>query len=100
MLSTPKLAAGHGFATGYPEAAAEPLLQIPGYRFLEKLGEGGTGAVYRAARDAGGGEVAIKVLTPERSVRAFRRETQLMASVAHPHVVAIHACGETAERYY
>jgi serine/threonine protein kinase len=101
MLSTPKLCSGNGFAMEYPEADHQAArFQIPGYRLLEKLGEGGMGAVYRAASDASGGEVAIKVLTPDQSIRAFRRETQLMASLAHPHLVAIHACGETADRYY
>ena len=101
MLSTPKLGSGNGSATGYPETDSQDAqFQIPGFRLLEKLGEGGMGAVYRASNEATAAEVAIKVLTPDQSIRAFRRETQLMASLAHPHLVAIHAFGETADRYY
>src|SRR2546430_7741551 len=101
MLSTPNLGSGNGSATGYPETDSQDAqFQIPGFRLLEKLGEGGMGAVYRAASEATGAEVAIKVLTPDQSARAFRRETQLMASLAHPHVVAIHAFGDTGDRYY
>src|SRR5438552_2343173 len=101
MLSTPKLASGNGSATGYAETDSQDAqFQIPGFRLLEKLGEGGMGAVYRASNEATAAEVAIKVLTPDQSIRAFRRETQLMASLAHPHLVAIHAFGETADRYY
>ena len=101
MLSTPQLGLGNSFATGYPQADSQHArFQIPGYRLLEKLGEGGMCAVYRAADEATAAEVAIKVLTADQSVRAFRRETQLMASLAHPHVVAIYAFGETADHYY
>jgi serine/threonine protein kinase len=79
---------------------AADYLQIPGFRLLEKLGEGGAGAVYRALQQSPRREVAIKVLTPGQSVSAFERESRLMAALAHPHVVAIHGFGETPDGPY
>src|SRR5262249_27144474 len=42
----------------------ENFPNIPGYQFLEKLGEGGMGTVYRAAQFSSQQTVAIKVLQP------------------------------------
>jgi len=87
--------AGIGAANG-----ATDLIPIPGFRLLEKLGEGAAAAVYRAMQQSPLREVAIKVLTPGQSVCAFRRESRLMAALAHAHVVAIHGFGETPRGPY
>ncbi len=86
------------------EGQSADFPQVPGYALLEKLGEGGTGTVYRAIETASARTVAVKVLNPVPHgpfpVRAFLRESHLMAGLSHPGVVAIHDGGEIDGRPY
>jgi serine/threonine protein kinase len=71
---------------------------LAGYRVQRLLGEGAMGAVY-LAEDAATGHVALKLLAPElaqdgRLRERFLRESQLAASLDHPHIVPILASGE------
>ena len=72
---------------------------ISHYKITSKLGEGGMGEVYRAEDTVLKREVAIKVLPEqftqdaERLAR-FRREAQVLASLNHPNVAAIHGLEE------
>ena len=73
---------------------------ISHYKITSKLGEGGMGEVYRAEDTTLKREVAIKVLPEqftqdaERLAR-FRREAQVLASLNHPNVAAIHGLEES-----
>jgi serine/threonine protein kinase len=72
---------------------------LAGFRVESLLGEGAMGTVYLAEDTTNGGRVALKLLAPElardeRFRRRFLRETQLAASLDHPHVVATLASGE------
>ncbi len=66
------------------------------YKVIEKIGQGGMGEVYRAEDTTLKREVAIKVLPeqftkdPQRLAR-FEREAQLLASLNHPNIAAIHS---------
>ncbi len=86
------------------ERPAESILpQVPGFRLLEKIGEGGMGEVYRALQLEPRRIVAIKVIHPPSDggpAIGFQRESQLMAALNHPHIVAVHACGQIAGRPY
>ena len=68
---------------------------ISHYKITEKIGEGGVGEVYRAEDTTLKRKVAVKVLPeqftrdPERLAR-FEREAQLLASLNHPNIAAIH----------
>jgi serine/threonine protein kinase len=81
-----------------------PLPVIPGYELIDKIGEGGMGEVFRARQLSLGRIVAIKFLPtlPDSSSidKAFQRESTLMASLAHPHIVAIHDCGQVESGSY
>ena len=74
------------------------------YRITEKLGEGGMGEVYRATDTRLNRDVALKVLPeflagdPERMAR-FQREAQVLASLSHPHIGAIHGIEEQGGRH-
>ena len=68
------------------------------YEIIDKIGEGGMGAVYRAEDTRLRRKVAIKVLPPELAADAERlarleREAQLLASLNHPNVAAVHGFG-------
>ncbi len=65
------------------------------YAFLEKLGAGGMGEIYKA-RDARLNRiVAVKVLTPGRTRdperrRRFIQEAQAASALNHPNIITIH----------
>ncbi len=68
------------------------------YRIEALLGVGGMGRVYRATQTALGRAVAIKILSPELARdeqfrRRFDREAGTLASLDHPHIVAVHDMG-------
>jgi serine/threonine-protein kinase len=74
---------------------------IAHYHVLEKLGEGGMGVVYRARDSKLNRDVALKVLPElfakdaERMAR-FQREAQVLASLNHPNIAAIHGLEESS----
>jgi Tol biopolymer transport system component len=77
---------------------------MAGYEVLDKIGEGGMGQVYRATQLSLGRTVAIKFLNPLspelNEASLLHRESRLMASLAHPHVVTIYDCGQAEGRPY
>ena len=81
-----------------PEDASDPLVgqRVGDYRILEKLGEGGMGAVYKAEHVGLRQLRALKVL-PEhvvqrskKAVGRFMREAQVAAALSHRNIVAVH----------
>lgn len=75
------------------------------YAILEKIGEGGMGAVYRARDKKLGREVALKLLPdsvatdPERLAR-LEREARALASLNHPNIASIFGIEETDRRRF
>jgi tRNA A-37 threonylcarbamoyl transferase component Bud32 len=79
---------------------ARPALSIPGYEIIEKLAEGGMGAVYRAHQTSMDRNVAIKLLLPKFTADAASRErlireARAVAKLSHPNVVAGIDAGES-----
>ncbi len=73
--------------------------ELAGYRIEALIGRGGMGAVYRAEEEGLGRKVALKVIAPElaqdeRFRERFLRESQIAASLDHPHVIPIYQAGE------
>ena len=69
---------------------------VGNYRIVEKIGEGGMGAVYRAIDEMLDREVAIKAIRPELArepqiVERFRAEAKLLARVSHPAIATIYS---------
>src|SRR5688500_14642649 len=69
------------------------------YQIERELGGGGMSRVFVATETAFGRRVVIKLLPPEltegMSVERFKREIALAARLQHPHIVPVHAAGET-----
>jgi WD40 repeat protein len=83
-----------------PSADAElDIVGLPGYEFLEVLGRGSTGLVWKARHRSLNRIVAIKTIhsdiadEPERLAR-FRAEGQAAARLQHPNIVQIYEVGE------
>ncbi len=70
------------------------------YEIVEKLGEGGMGAVYRARDTTLGRDVALKLL-PEfvagdrEKLARLEREARLLASLSHPNIATLHGLDES-----
>src|SRR4249919_1179019 len=74
--------------------------QFGSHELIGLLGKGGMGEVYRARDTKLKREVAIKILPDEFSrdpdrVRRFQREAEVLASLNHPNIAAIHSLEET-----
>ena len=77
---------------------ALPMEIFGEYRLLEKLGEGGMGAVYKAKETLADRTVALKVLRKNLAgnsgfAERFTREAKLAGSLQHPNIVACHNTG-------
>jgi serine/threonine protein kinase len=73
--------------------------ELAGYRIEALIGRGGMGAVYRAQEAGLERKVALKVIAPELAQDThfrdrFLRESQIAASLDHPHVIPILKAGE------
>ncbi|MEZ6187960.1 MAG: serine/threonine-protein kinase [Planctomycetota bacterium] len=67
------------------------------FELIELLAQGGMGRVFRARDAQLGREVAIKVLAllGAEPTQRFLREAQLTARLVHPHILRVHACGQS-----
>lgn len=68
---------------------------IRGYEFIEKIGSGGYGDVYKATEQAVDRPVAVKVIRPEHAnqpefVANFEAEARLVASLEHKDIVPLY----------
>ena len=64
------------------------------YRFVEKVGRGGMGTVYRAVDETLERDVAIKVLNSEITepevLKRFRAEALMLARLSHPGIAVVY----------
>ena len=77
------------------------------YRLVRVLGEGASATVHLAQDLRGGGWVALKILQPAGSLarrldarQRFEREAELVKRLQHPHIVTLHAVGESEGRLW
>ncbi|MFJ9820919.1 serine/threonine-protein kinase [Streptomyces sp. NPDC101151] len=74
--------------------------QVAGYRIESEVGRGGMAVVYRARDLRLDRTVALKLLAPELARndifrKRFTHESQVAASIDHPHIVPVFEAGET-----
>ncbi|WP_346839879.1 SUMF1/EgtB/PvdO family nonheme iron enzyme [Microbulbifer sp. SAOS-129_SWC] len=73
-------------------------LEIPGYRILKKINQGGMSTVYLATQRSVGRQVALKVMSPVLNAdpvfsERFQREANIVGQLSHPNIVGIHDIG-------
>jgi len=79
-----------------------PGTRLGPYEIVSAIGAGGMGEVYRARDTKLNREVALKVLPagvaldPDRLAR-FKREAQMLASLNHPNIAAIHGFEDSGD---
>lgn len=80
-------------------AGKAKTLRLGSYTILEKIGQGGMGAVYKARHRTMDRVVALKTLPPETTesdgaVKRFRREVRAAAKLTHANIVTAYDAGE------
>jgi serine/threonine-protein kinase len=78
---------------------------VGNYRVVEKLGEGGMGAVYKAVDLMLEREVALKFLRPEFAGRPelaerFRTEAVILARLNHPHIATLYGLSREGDQLF
>jgi len=73
-------------------------MQIPGYKIIDTLGEGGMARVYLAIQESFEREVALKVLDPHLSRdptfgERFLHEARIVSRLVHPNIVTVYDVG-------
>lgn len=85
--------------------AVAAIPEIPNYVLLQKLGEGGMGAVFKARQVTMARDVALKILpahlaTNDLFVERFYREARSSARLDHPNVVRGYDVGQANGLHY
>lgn len=80
-------------------------INIPGYRILRPIGEGGMASVFLAVQESLDREVALKVMAPALAANAefahrFLTEGKITAKLQHPNLVTVHDIGNHGNVYY
>ena len=80
-------------------------INIPGYRILRPIGEGGMASVFLAVQESLDREVALKVMSPALAANAefahrFLVEGKITAKLQHPNLVTVHDIGNHGNVYY
>ncbi|GIX34259.1 MAG: hypothetical protein KatS3mg126_0038 [Lysobacteraceae bacterium] len=80
-------------------------INIPGYRILRPLGEGGMASVFLAVQESLDREVALKVMAPALAANAefterFLKEGRITAKLSHPNLVTVYDIGSHGSIYY
>jgi len=80
-------------------------LQIPGYRIIRKINQGGMSTVYLAIQISVGRIVALKVMNPSLTSdpafsERFQREATIVGQLSHPNIVAIYDIGRADDLNY
>jgi tRNA A-37 threonylcarbamoyl transferase component Bud32 len=100
----------HGGTAAYQATSSAPAVAdlaslFPQLEFLQLIGQGGMGAVYKARQTKLDRLVAVKILPAEWGrdpafAERFAREARALARLSHAHIVTVHDFGETGGLFY
>jgi serine/threonine-protein kinase PpkA len=82
------------------------VIEVPGYQIKREIGVGGMASVHLAVQTSLEREVALKVMDPALAAdpafsKRFLQEARMLASLAHPNIVAVYDVGVTpAQLHY
>ena len=82
------------------------MIEVPGYQIKREIGVGGMASVHLAVQTSLEREVALKVMAPALAAdpafsKRFLQEARMLASLAHPNIVAVYDVGVTpAQLHY
>jgi ABC-type transport system substrate-binding protein len=76
-------------------SGSRPAIEIPGYRVLGEMGQGGQAIVYQAIKLTTRAKVAVKVMRREADTSRFHREIDVVAGLQHPNIISILDSGRT-----
>lgn len=82
------------------------VIEVPGYQIKREIGVGGMASVHLAVQTSLEREVALKVMSPALAAdpafsKRFLQEARMLASLAHPNIVAVYDVGVTpAQLHY
>jgi len=81
------------------------VIDIPGYSIKREIGAGGMATVHLAVQTSLDREVALKVMSPSLAAdptfsKRFLQEARMLASLAHPNIVAVYDVGVTAAQLH
>ncbi len=88
-----------------PNESPNNLTHLGKFELLEKIGEGGMDALYRAKQISLQRIVALKVLPPRLAsdktcIESFRREARGGARLFHPNIIPVFDAGEAEGHYH
>jgi serine/threonine-protein kinase PpkA len=80
-------------------------IDIPGYKIIRPIGEGGMASVFLALQESLDRQVALKVMSPVLAANAefasrFLIEGKITAKLQHPNLVTVHDIGTYKGVYY
>jgi len=78
-------------------------LQIPGYKIVRPVAEGGMASVYLAVQESLGRNVALKLLKKFDNTaqsNRFHNEGRIIASLNHRNIITLHDIGVIGEQHY
>ncbi len=81
------------------------MVDVPGYKVIKKIGQGGSAEVYLAEQENLQRQVALKFVrssftSDPQFAERFQREARIISQLAHPHIIPVYDIGVIGGDYY